>query len=98
MKPNKRLQFCRLLEQFDYFGFLHIRFLSGLEKRITTFGKIVTLIWQGWQESDLRIKESKSFALPLGHTPVSFFSRGHYTASEKVCQRFSIFHIRHIRH
>ena len=28
--------------------------------------------WQGWQDSDLRMHESKSCALPLGYTPIGF--------------------------
>ena len=27
--------------------------------------------WQGWQDSNLRLQESKSCALPLGHIPMS---------------------------
>ena len=28
------------------------------------------LIWLGWQDSNLRVRESKSLALPLGYTPI----------------------------
>ncbi len=27
-------------------------------------------IWQGWLDSNQRVRESKSLALPLGYTPV----------------------------
>ena len=28
-------------------------------------------VWQGWLDSNQRVRESKSLALPLGYTPVS---------------------------
>lgn len=31
--------------------------------------------WQGWQDSDLRMHESKSCALPLGYTPIKFATK-----------------------
>ena len=30
------------------------------------------LFWQGWQDLNLRMRESKSRALPLGDTPIRF--------------------------
>ena len=27
-------------------------------------------IWLGWNDSDVRVRESKSLALPLGYTPI----------------------------
>lgn len=27
-------------------------------------------IWLGWNDSDVRVRESKSLALPLGDTPI----------------------------
>ena len=32
--------------------------------------KSATTIWQGWLDSNQRMRESKSLALPLGYTPV----------------------------
>ena len=29
-----------------------------------------TFYWQGWQDSNLRMRESKSRALPLGYIPI----------------------------
>ena len=29
--------------------------------------------WLGWQDSNLRVRESKSLALPLGYTPILSF-------------------------
>ena len=31
---------------------------------------VVRKIWQGWLDSNQRMRESKSLALPLGYTPV----------------------------
>ena len=36
------------------------------EKRMGPSGKA----WQGWLDSNQRMRESKSLALPLGYTPV----------------------------
>ena len=30
-----------------------------------------TTTWQGWLDSNQRVRESKSLALPLGYTPIS---------------------------
>ena len=35
-----------------------------------------TTIWLGWQDSNLRMRESKSRALPLGYTPMKFPGNG----------------------
>ena len=32
--------------------------------------------WLGWQDLNLRVRESKSLALPLGYTPVYLFENG----------------------
>ena len=32
--------------------------------------KSATTTWQGWLDSNQRVRESKSLALPLGYTPV----------------------------
>lgn len=31
--------------------------------------------WQGWLDSNQRVRESKSLALPLGYTPIFFDER-----------------------
>ena len=48
---------------------------AGMQQRIPirVFGKKRTLHrrWQGWLDSNQRVRESKSLALPLGYTPIS---------------------------
>ena len=33
--------------------------------------ELAVTMWQGWLDSNQRMRESKSLALPLGYTPVS---------------------------
>ena len=40
--------------------------------------------WQGWLDSNQRIRESKSLALPLGYTPVYGLRRAHRVLPHEV--------------
>ena len=33
-------------------------------------GEPLVIVWQGWLDSNQRMRESKSLALPLGYTPM----------------------------
>ena len=46
--------------------------------------------WLGWQDSNLRIPESKSGALPLGDSPVSAPGGAHVNASELEVRPFAL--------
>ena len=35
--------------------------------------RMFSVKWQGWLDSNQRVRESKSLALPLGYTPISGF-------------------------
>ena len=48
--------------------------------------------WLGWPDSDRRMPESKSGALPLGYTPM-FDSPVHYTIFRCVCQGVRTFFV-----
>ena len=46
--------------------------------------------WQGWQDLNLRVRESKSRALPLGDTPKCFFIVGRAMGIEPTTSRTTI--------
>ena len=39
-------------------------------------GKPSGFFWQGWLDSNQRMRESKSLALPLGYTPIKGKKKG----------------------
>ena len=41
-------------------------------------------VWQGWLDSNQRMRESKSLALPLGYTPISAATRGQARAGAEA--------------
>lgn len=41
------------------------------QKQDFSFAFLYVKLWLGWWDSNPRIKESKSFALPLGYTPIT---------------------------
>ena len=46
--------------------------------------------WQGWQDLNLRMTESKSVALPLGDTPIGFCFMGRVMGIEPTTSRTTI--------
>ena len=65
-----RLDAIPFASQTDYIRLTAITYQSfGLDKKMTSFCRNLSFFWQGWQDSNLRMQQSKCCVLPLDDTP-----------------------------
>ena len=73
---------CLAVIQYDYCIITRFMCIDKLAKNKTSNCiKITCLIWLGWQDSNLRMQQSKCCVLPLDDTPILNFKKSWYALS-----------------